>query len=300
MNILVTGAHGLLGRSLLHQTGDVDLSGCGRSSDPVGGRPYYQVDLTDPDAVDNLLTTLRPDWVIHTAALTNVDQCQTEPDLARRINLDTVAHLATACRRLNLGLLHLSTDYVFDGREGPYGETDVPRPLSHYGALKLESEQLVLQQGLRGTVVRTLWLYGCIAHTRPNLVTWPLGALLKGETVQIVDDQWGNPTYVDDLSQILIHLCRHEVHGLLHMGGDSYVTRYEMTLQLARFFGLQEHLVKAQPTAATKQRAGRPLRSGLRTDALQRHLGRAPLNFARGLEEMARTEDFRRAFARLA
>ena len=300
MNILVTGAHGLLGRSLLRQPSTAALIGCGRGPDPVGGRAYHQVDLTDPGSAEGLLAVVRPDWVIHTAALTNVDRCQTEPDLARLVNRDMVAHLAVACRRHNAGLMHLSTDYVFDGRDGPYGEGDAPNPLSHYGVLKLESEQLVLQQGLRGVVIRTLWLFGCVAHTRPNLVTWPLGALLKGESVHIVDDQWGNPTYVDDLARTLINLCRDEAHGLFHMGGASYMTRYEMTLRLARFFGLEEGLVKAQSTAATNQQAARPLRSGLRTDALNRRLGRVSLDFELGLEQMARSEDFRRAFASLA
>jgi dTDP-4-dehydrorhamnose reductase len=297
MKILVTGAHGLVGRSLLRQRGAAELVGCGRSSDPAEGRAYQQVDLLDREALRQLLVEVQPDWVIHTAALTNVDQCETERERARQVNLDTVSHLVETCGEVRAGLVHFSTDYVFDGRRGPYDEEDQPNPLSYYGALKLESERLVLDSGIKGLVVRTLWLYGYILGARPNLVTWPLDVLARGEPVQIVDDQWGNPTYVHDLAQGVLELCQRDFRGLLHLGGAAYMTRYELVLQLARFFGLRQDLVKAVSTAALAQQALRPLRSGLQTAALSSQLGRAPLSFKEGLEQMAEEDDFRRDFA---
>ena len=299
MRILVTGAHGLLGRSLLHQRCDAELLGCGRGPEPVAGRPYHQVRLLDPDAVLHLLETTRPDWVIHTAALTNVDQCEAEPELARQINLNAVAHLVDACARVDAGLVQLSTDYVFDGRNGPYGEEDETHPLSHYGQLKLASEDLVLAAPVKGLVVRTLWLYGYIAETRRNLVTWPLEALARGEELKIVDDQWGNPTYVDELARVLLELCRRDCRGLFHMGGADSMTRFELVRQLAQFFDLDASGVERVSTQSAGQRARRPLRSGLRIGALAAQLDYRPLSFAAGLERMAQKEEFRRAFAHL-
>ena len=300
MRILVTGARGLVGRALLRQRGPVELVGCGRGSEPVGARAYHQVDLLDRQALRQLLAAVRPDWVMHTAALTNVDQCETERERARQVNLDAVAQLVEICGAVGAGLVHFSTDYVFDGRSGPYSEADQPNPLSYYGNLKLESERLVLDSGIKGLVVRTLWLYGHISGARPNLVTWPLDVLAQQQTIKIVDDQWGNPTYVHDLARGVLELCRRDCCGLLHMGGATYMSRYELVLQLAHFFGLREDLVEPISTAATAQAAPRPLRSGLQVDACSAQLGRAPLDFKEGLERMVREDDFCRDFPHLS
>jgi dTDP-4-dehydrorhamnose reductase len=299
MKILVTGAHGLLGRSLLQQQSDAELLGCGRSSEPVAERPYYQVQLLESGAAASLLEAVRPDWVIHTAALTNVDLCETERQQARQINLDIVALLAQACAQVDAGLVQLSTDYVFDGCDGPYSESDATHALSHYGQLKLESERCVLEAPIKGLVVRTLWLYGYIVEARPNLVTWPLAALGRGEKLSIVDDQWGNPTYVDDLAAVLLQLCRSGASGLYHMGGSDFLTRYQLVLQLADFFGLDTSLIEPVSTQTAGQQAPRPLRSGLRTEALETLLYYRPLGFTAGLQQMARQASFRRAFADL-
>ena len=299
MKLLVTGAHGLLGRSLLEPDFGVEMIGCGRGEVPVGRGAYHPVELTDPQAVSALLEEVRPDWVIHTAALTDVDRCETDRAFARQINLDIVRHLASACRQLGLGLGQLSTDYVFDGQSGPYSEQDPTNPLSYYGALKLQSEEVVLQEGLKGLVLRTLWLYGYIPQTRRNLVTWPLEALARGEQLKMVDDQWGNPTYVHDVALALVELCQRQVQGLFLLGGATYLTRYQLTQELARFFGLDPGLVQPVSTAAAAQQAPRPLRSGLRTQALESLLGRTPLNLSQGLEQLAGQENFRRDFSTL-
>lgn len=289
----------MLGRSLMGQQGTAELIGCGRGPEPVEGGAYHQINLQDRSALHQLLAALRPDWVIHTAALTNVDQCETERKLARQVNLDAVAHLIEACGEIESGLVQFSTDYVFDGYNGPYSEGDQTNPLSYYGRLKLESERLVLESGIKGLVLRTLWLYGYIPGARRNLVTWPFEVLSREAQVEVVDDQWGNPTYVHDLAQVVMELCRRDFSGVFHMGGATYTTRYELTLHLAHFFGLCESLVKPISTKAMAQRARRPLRSGLQTDALRARLDMSPLGFNEGLERMAREESFRRDFAYL-
>lgn len=296
MKILVTGAHGLLGQHLLRAPRDVELVGCGRSQQPVGSATYRQVQLQDPTAVAVLMEQEQPDWVIHTAAITNVDRCETEREEARQVNLGMVEILAAGCQAADIGLLQLSTDYVFSGDNGPYSESAQPQPLSYYGQLKLESERLVLGSGIRGIVLRTLWLFGYLPGTRPNLVTWPLAALHRGEALRIVDDQWGNPTFVGDLAEVLIDLCRAQVTGIYHMGGSDFMTRYQMVEQLGAFFGLNTSNVEPIKTTDAGQSAPRPRRSGLSNERLTNTLGRSPLNLEQGLTRMTQDEHFRRDF----
>lgn len=299
MKILVTGAHGLLGRCLLQSETDAELLGCGRGADAVEGRPYRAVDLADPTATAALVGDLQPDWVIHTAALTGVDLCETDPALGRQVNVDLVANLVRACEAAGCGLAQLSTDYVFDGTSGPYGETDEPAPLNEYGRQKLESEGLVLGAATAGLVVRTLWLYGHVGGTRRNLVTWPIETLARGERLRIVDDQWGNPTWARDLASMLLELCQRRVTGLYHVGGASFMTRYEMVLELARLFGLDASLVEPVATTEGRQDAPRPLRSGLRYDTVAQLLGRAPATLAEGVERLRSEAGFQWDFPAL-
>ena len=157
----------------------------------------------------------------------------------------------------------------------------------------------MLEAGIKGLVLRTLWLYGYIPGARRNLVTWPLEVLARGEKMEVVDDQWGNPAYVHDLAQFVLELCQRDIKGLFHMGGSTYMTRHELTLELVRFFGFDENLVKPISTDAAAQQARRPLKSGLRTEILRTTLGRMPLGFNEGLERMVREEEFHRDFAYL-
>ena len=297
MKILVTGAQGRLGRSLLSLDTKVERLGCSRGAG--GGSAYLHLDLTDGRAVAQALEAVRPDWVIHTAALTDVDRCETERALARSVNLDAVEYLVEACARVDAGLVQLSTDYVFDGVNGPYSESDPTNPLSYYGQLKLASEQVLLQSKTRGFVARTTWLFGYVPGARRFMLTWLLDALSKGQSIEVVDDQWGNPTYVHDLAQILVDMCLREVEGVFHIGGTTFLTRYEMVVQMARFFALDQSLLRPIPTAAAGQKAKRPLRSGLRTEAVAALLGRVPLGLEEGLVQMERDPSFKRDFAHL-
>lgn len=299
MRILITGAHSLLGRSLLAEKTAVELIGCGRGLDPVAGKRYVQVAITEADQVERLLLDLRPDWVINTAAITDVDCCEIDKETARRVNLDAVNYLVDACRQIDAGLVQISTDYVFDGNAGPYSEQDETHPLSYYGELKLKSEDIVLNSNIKGLVLRTLWLYGYLPGVRLNLATWPLDALAQHKPLTVIDDQWGNPTYVNDLARVLLDLCQRHITGLYHMGGASYMTKKEVVVEAARFFNLDEKLIGAASTQMACQAAQRPLRSGLSTDALQAVLEYQPLSLTQGLEHMAQDQYFRRDFSHL-
>jgi len=299
MKMIATGAQGFLGRCLLGLEGEDQWEAWSRQAGEVAGIPCRAVDLLDGSAIEKLLHQSRPDWVLHTAAMTHVDGCESERAAARAINVDAVAHLATACNNTGTGLLHLSTDYVFDGEDGPYREEDEPHPLSYYGALKLESEAVVLEGVERALVVRTMWLYGYVPEARPNTLTWALEALAHGKKLQIVDDQWGNPTYGPDLADALVALCRGEARGLWHMGGGSFMTRYELVVKLADFFALDKDLIERTTTATLAQPARRPLRSGLCSDSIEGRLGRKALDFGESLQHLAQDPHFRRSYGHL-
>lgn len=300
MRILVTGVRGLLGRSLLETTGEtpIEFIGGAREAGDIDGHRVVALDLEEPQTLAQAVETCRPDAVIHTAALTNVDRCETDPDLAQRVNGDAVEVLAESCRKHDVALIHLSTDYVFDGQAGPYAETDTPRPLSHYGRIKLGSEAPVLAWE-RGIVVRTLWLYGHIEGARRNLVTWPIESLARGESLRIVDDQWGNPTAAADLALALLELLRAKAHGIFHFGGSTFMTRLDLVHRLAAFFGLDASGVASMTTADAGQAASRPLRSGLRSERIRQTIGREPLTLEEGLQRLAAKPAFREEFGPL-
>lgn len=298
MRILVTGATGFLGRTLLSLAGEAEWMGCGRRL-AVEGIPYRQVDLADRRAVAALVAELAPDWVINAAAMTDVDGCEKDAQAARQANVDIPENLAVACDTTGAGLVHISTDYVFDGKRGPYGEGDPANPLSCYGQLKLESEG-VLQKIERVLVVRTLWLYGYVPQVGSNFLTWVLNALSSDQPLRVFADQWGNPTYIRDLARALVALCSQEARGLFHVGGATFMTRWEMAREIAHFFGIDGALIEPVPTCAVALPAERPLRSGLRTGALEAALGRRPLSFAEGLQCLAANPLFRRDFPQFA
>ena len=298
MRILVTGATGFLGRTLLSLEGEAEWMGCGRRP-AAEGIPYRQVDLADRKAVTALVAELTPDWVINAAAMTDVDGGEKDARAARQANVDIPENLAAACDVTGAGLVHISTDYVFDGKCGPYGEEDAANPLSCYGQLKLESEG-ILKKMERVLVVRTLWLYGYAPQVGSNFLTWVLQGLSSGQPLRVFADQWGNPTYIRDLARTLVALCGQEAQGLLHVGGATFMTRWEMARELACFFDLDGSLIEPVPTRAAELPAERPLRSGLRTDALEAVLGRRPMSFVEGLQHLAEDPHFRRDFPQFA
>ena len=261
-------------------------------------RMFSFLEVLNPDDVEAIASQLYIEML--KAGYTSVGEfhyLHHNPDGDAYENPAEMSHkILSAAEISGIGLTHLSTDYVFDGRDGPYGENDSTHPISHYGALKLASEKPVLEGGLDGLVVRTLWLYGHASGVRPNLVTWPLQALAKGEELRIVDDQWGNPAAVDDLAEALLELCQRRQTGLVHFGGGDFMTRYELVVALAREFALPVDRIHPISTAAMGQPAPRPLRSGLRAELLEAILGRGPITFACGLERLRAQEDFHRDF----
>ncbi len=260
--LLVVGATGFLGRTICELSPDA-WTCVPASRHGVG---HTSIHLTDEASVMDAVMAVRPRWVINTAAMTSVDGCERDPDLAYAVHVDGTRHLVRACERAGSGLVTLSTNYVFDGAAGIYHERDEAHPLNVYGQSKLESERVVALANCPHIVIRTAVLYGYRADCRPNFVTWALGALDKGETIRVVTDEWTNPTYIDDLAMFIFELCQSNFQGLVHFGGRDFLSRFEMVERMCAVFNYDLGLVTPVTSAEFKQPAKRPLRAGLCMD----------------------------------
>ncbi len=293
--VLVTGGNGLLGTKtveLLLAEGRQPISA---SLEPeslnrfLGAFPYFPLDITDAAAVRNLLAHLRPEAVIHTAAFTAVDACETQRDLSRRVNVEGTANVAAACREIDARLVHLSTEYVFDGESGPYTEEDLPRPISHYGLTKLESEKAVRERCSDWVIGRTTVLFGRAPNVRPSFVAWLVDKLSRGERIRVVDDQIGSPTLADNLARMLVGLLDSDRGGIYNTVGDSILDRHAFAVMAAKLFGLEPALIDRIKTPELGQPAPRPLRAGLIMDKFKRDFPSVPvLTAQQALEELQR------------
>jgi len=274
--LCVTGGNGLLGVKLLAEAAgkyrlvSIDLHEAPLA--PFERMDYIQGDITDPDLMRDVLKKTRADVVIHAAAFTDVDRCESERELCSRINVLGTSNTASACRSEGVKLVSLSTDYVFDGTAGPYSEDDSPHPVSHYGRTKWEAENAVLSILEDFVIARTAVLYGYWPGIRSNFVTWLVQKLRNRETVSIVDDQYGSPTLADELARTLILLFERGKRGVYHTVGGEILNRYEFALRTAVSFGLDASLIGRTSTNRLNQTAPRPMQGGLIADKVAREL----------------------------
>jgi dTDP-4-dehydrorhamnose reductase len=240
MRVLVTGAGGQLGRELQAALRD----------DEVHARDHHSLDISDQAAVMAAVRQVRPQWVINAAAFNDVDGAEMAEDEAFSVNARGPANLAGAAADVNAGLIHVSTDYVFDGRKGTaYTEDDRPNPLSAYGRSKYQGERSVLKSKASACVLRTAWLYG--THGR-NFVKAILDAASKGRPLKVVADQVGSPTSAGDLADAINRLIRTPARGLFHVVNAGACSRFEFAKAIVR------GAVEVQPITSVD--AGRPAR----------------------------------------
>jgi dTDP-4-dehydrorhamnose reductase len=252
MKLLIAGAAGQLGQALAREAG--------KQGWEVVATDVAQMDITDLPAVQQHLARHRPEVVVNAAAATRVDDLEAAPDLALKVNGLGPRNLAVACRQLGVKLIHLSTDYVFDGtKDGPYQEWDATNPLSVYGRSKLLGEELVRQQCPDHFIVRTAWLYGLPG---PNFVTAILAKGRAGQALQVVNDQRGSPTSALALAPQLLALAATEAFGTYHATCRGEATWYEFALHILSQAGLAVP-VTACATAAYSRPAPRPANSVL-------------------------------------
>lgn len=267
--VLLTGAAGLLGRRILAAPGFLWRIVPSDITDMEDQR-FLPCDITDADAVRHTVINIKPDVIIHSAAMTNVDGCEREPELAERVNLKGTGNLAAVSKDIGAKLVFLSTDYVFDGHSGPYSEDDEANPIGIYGKTKWQAEELVRSVLPDNHLIcRTNVLYGYDPHVRPNYFTWLVEMLSAGKKVRIVTDQFNNPTLADNLAYMIFTLVEAEANGTYHTAGDDYLSRYDMAVMLADVFGFGTDLIEPITTEELGQDANRPSKGGLKIDKIK-------------------------------
>lgn len=284
MKALVIGASGQVGKSLvsLLRREAWEVLGTYHTRQIAG---LVGLDIRDQKAVQELIRTTRPAIVFLPAALANVDYCEEHPEEARAINVEGAIHVADEACRVGAKFIFFSTDYVFDGLSGPYGEDDEPCPLSVYGGTKLRVERYVKRLTASHLIIRTAWVFG-YDRDSVNFAMQVYGRLKQGTPVVAAEDQWGNPTSVDELAEVSLDLVRKDVTGTLHVAGRDLVTRFDFARRLAAAFGFSPESVRPVATAALSQRARRPLRGGLKTEKLRCVLGRATMTLDEALRDL--------------
>lgn len=296
LRVLVTGANGLVGQHamerLASQPGHEPV-GWGRRDAPLFRGElgdYTRVDLTDASSLGARLDGLRPDVVLHAAALSNVDACQDDRAACWRINVDATREIARWCARHDRYLAHLSTDFVFDGRAGPYREEDEPAPINTYGESKLAAErELASTPGLRWSAARTVLVHGrLLGPSRPPLVVRVAESLRRGEAVSLVADHWRTPTDVDDLVDGILRLVSADARGVWNLAGEELLSIHGLGRRVARRLGLDESLVRSVEGREISPLAPRPARTGLVISRARREIGFSPRPLDDSLDRVLR------------
>jgi dTDP-4-dehydrorhamnose reductase len=291
--IIVTGSNGLLGQKVTDlsiQDPEIELIatsvGPNRHNLKDGYR-YEELDVLDLDRLNELVAKYLPDSIIHTAAMTNVDACEAERAKCYALNVQSVKNLVEVCQRMDIQLIHLSTDFIFDGEDGPYTEEAEPNPLSYYGEAKLESELILKSSSCRWAILRTIIVYGIVNDmSRSNIVLWAKGALEKGEPINVVNDQWRMPTLAEDLAKCCLLAVKKNASGVFNVSGKDLMSILEIVERVADHYGLNKSLIKAITAESLNQAAKRPKKTGFILDKAILELGYSPHSFEEGMAFM--------------
>jgi len=296
--ILITGSNGLLGQKLvdlLRKQSSVELIATARGNNRLpktDGYTYASLDITIQEEVLAIFDQFKPHVVIHTAAMTNVDTCETDREGCDVLNVNSVAYLIEACEKHGTYLCHLSTDFIFDGADGPYTEEGIANPISYYGESKLKAEQLLFTSKIRWSIARTVLVYGIVHDmSRSNIVLWVKKSLEDGKSIQVVTDQFRTPTLAEDLAMGCWLLAKDEVEGVFNISGSDFLTPYEMAVMTADYYGLDKSLLQKADSSTFTQTAKRPARTGFILDKAKKVLGYSPKTFQEGIAIMAQQVD---------
>jgi dTDP-4-dehydrorhamnose reductase len=292
--ILITGSNGLLGQKLVElliQNADIQVVATARGENRLpfkDGYEYQSMDITSREQVQEVVANTKPNVIIHTAAMTNVDQCESEKDACWAQNVNSVEYLIEASSKIDCFLLHVSTDFIFDGKAGPYKEDAEANPISFYGWSKYAAEKLVTNSNIRWAIARTVLVYG-IAHdmSRTNIILWVKKSLEDGKNIKVVTDQWRTPTLAEDLAKGCTLIAEQEAEGIFNISGKDFLTPYEMAIMTADYFKLDKSLIAQADSTTFSQPAKRPPRTGFDLTKSQKVLGYQPVSFMKGIEVLA-------------
>ena len=284
MKYLVTGSAGLIGSNLVSElvkSGKTVYS-CFNKIKPQSGIPV-KLDLLNFDEISKVFDDVQPDIIIHLAALTDVEKCEEEPRLANSINAEATEIIAKESKTLQSYLIYLSTDYVFDGKKGMYGETDITNPLNQYGKTKLSGEKAITSFAKKWTIIRTSTPFG----THPSKKTFPIWLLeniQNNKKINVLEDQFTSPTYVPNLGKMIVEIVSRNLEGLFHLSGSSKISRYEFAKKILKILDLNDSLLIPTKTNSMPWKACRPLDSSLDVSKIYPLLTTKPLSIEASLE----------------
>jgi len=295
--ILVTGSNGLLGQKIVYkllQRSDINLVAASKGENRLiekKGYTYINLDISKFDEVSAVVEKFQPQVIINTAAMTNVDACETQKEECWATNVTAVENFVRAIKltinnqQSTIHFVHLSTDFVFDGEAGPYKEEDQPNPLSYYALSKYESEKVLQRSKISWAIIRTIIVYGIVDNmSRSNVVLWAKGALEKGQPIKVVDDQFRSPTLAEDLADACISAADKKAKGIYHVSGKDIMSILELVYRVADFWKLDKSNVQAIKSDTLNQAAKRPPRTGFILDKAYRELEYKPHSFEEGLK----------------
>jgi dTDP-4-dehydrorhamnose reductase len=297
MKILVTGSNGLLGQKLVYKLKarkDISLIATARGGNRLRdtqGYLYDDLDITNRENVESVFQRHRPDVVINTAAMTNVDACETEREACWLMNVTAVDHQVNALSHISEAdasykphFIHLSTDFIFDGTHGPLTEDEKPNPLSYYAESKLAAEKIVMASRIDWAIARTVLVYGIVDNmSRSNIVLWVKSNLSQGKPINVVDDQFRTPTLAEDLADGCILIAEKHAKGIYNISGSDFMSILDLARTVADYYGLDKSLIKPSKSADIKQPAKRPPVTGFIIDKARRELGYNPHSFKDGI-----------------
>jgi dTDP-4-dehydrorhamnose reductase len=292
-SILITGSNGLLGQKLVHallSRKDIRVIATSVGENRMimkDGYVYEPLDITNKSEVNAVFSRFKPDVVINTAAMTNVDACESKRDECWALNVTAVQNIVDVIteNKLSTHLIHLSTDFIFDGTKGSeYVETDIPNPLSYYALSKFESEKVLQKSTVKWAIARTIIVYGIVDNmSRSNIVLWAKDALTKGQKINVVDDQFRSPTLAEDLADGCILIAEKGATGIYHLSGKETMSILELVYKVADYWKLDKSLITPSKSNTLNQPAKRPPYTGFIIDKAKRDLGYNPRSFAEGL-----------------
>ena len=292
MKILLTGANGMLGSSLAeilsqsqHKTWATGKGECRLQPQLLHDHfKYISLDITQKDEVEQIMTLVKPDAIIHAAAMTQVDDCEQNKSISYSVNVDGTRNLLASAEDFNSRFCLISTDFVFSGESGPYSENDPTGAVNYYGQTKELAEQLVISSRLNWSIARTVLLYGkADPSMRSNFIYWVKQNLEAGKLIKVVNDQIRTPTYIPDLAKGIGLMMEKGARGIFHLSGKDILTPYQMAILIAKHLNLNQSLIEPVDASIFTQIGKRPLKTGFVIDKAVNELGYDPISFEKAL-----------------
>lgn len=283
MKFFITGGSGLLGERLATIASNDDEIVLSHNSNPT--KNTIKCDITDKNEVEKVINKNKPDTIVHCAAMTDVDLCEDEIDIAYRINSDGTRNMAQAAENIGAKIIYVSTDFVFDGDKGYYSEDDEVNPLGIYAKSKYDGEVQLKKYSTNWAIARVSVLYGW--HKKANFTTWVINQLRSNNSINIVTDQINSPTYADNAGEAIFEIAKQDKNGIYHTAGNDRINRFDFTQKIAEAFNLNKDLIN--PTTSDKfiQKAPRPRDSSLNVNKIKKGLGFTMETCSESLERMA-------------